>query len=153
MIVRSRRRGLGFASLWVIDHFLKAPVYGTTWLDPMLALTYAAAHTTRVKLGTSVLIVPLRNPVLLAKEVAMLQHLSGQRLILGLGVGWNPVEFEAVQVPRRERGRRTDEIMEIVRRLLSQRTASYEGRYYRFPEIAIEPFSGQPTPIWVGGGA
>jgi len=136
----------------VIDHFLAAPVYGQTWLDALLTLGYAAAQTSRVKLGTAILVAPLRNPVLLAKEVATLQFLSGERLSLGVGAGWNPLEFDAVQVPRRERGRRTDDIVEILRLLLGRPSASFEGRYYRFPEVAVEPLPTAPPPIWIGGG-
>lgn len=143
---------LGYDSIWVIDHFLKAPVYGQTWLDPLLTLTLVAAVTKRVKLGTSVLIAPLRNPVLLAKEIATLQFFSGNRFIAGVGPGWNPIEYASVQVPRRERGRRVDEIIEILRLLLSTPSASFEGRYYQFPELAIEPLPTEPTPIWIGGG-
>ena len=90
---------------------------------------------------------------MLAKEVASLQYLSKNRFTLGVGVGWNPIEFESVQVPRTERGKRTDEIIEIVQRLLSQPSASYNGRYYQFPEISIEPLPEKPVPIWVGGGS
>ncbi len=144
---------LGLDSIWVIDHFLSAPMYGQTWLDPLLTLTFVAAHTVRVKIGTAVLVLPLRNPVLVAKEAATLQLLSKNRLILGVGAGWNPLEFEAVQVARRERGARTDESIEILRLLLGGRPGSYAGSHFRFPRITIEPVMDAPTPIWIGGGS
>jgi probable F420-dependent oxidoreductase len=144
---------LGFDSIWVIDHFLSAPMYGQTWLDPLLTLAFVAAHTVRVKIGTAVLVLPLRNPVLVAKDVATLQLLSRNRLVLGVGAGWNPLEFEAVQVARRERGERTDESIDILRLLLDGRPGSYAGSHFRFPQITIEPAMAEPPPIWIGGGS
>jgi probable F420-dependent oxidoreductase len=144
---------LGFDSIWAIDHFLSAPMYGQTWLDPLLTLTFAAANTSRVRIGTAVLVLPLRNPVHVARDVATLQLLSDQRLVLGVGAGWNPIEFSASQISRSERGRRTDESIEVLRMLLSGQPTSHDGTYFRFPEITIEPVALQPTPIWVGGGS
>ena len=150
----SRRiESLGFDSIWAIDHFLPAPMYARTWMDPFLTLTFVAANTTRVKVGPCVLVLPLRNPVHVARDAAALNWLSGERLVLGVGAGWNPIEFEASQVSRSERGRRTDESIEILRRLLSGRSAAYSGKYFRFPELRIEPQPNRPPPIWVGGGS
>jgi probable F420-dependent oxidoreductase len=150
----SRRiEALGFDSIWAIDHFLAAPMYGQTWMDPLLTLTFVAANTSKVKVGTGVLVLPLRNPVHVARDVAALRWLSEDRFILGVGAGWNPLEFEASQVSRSERGRRTDESLDVLRLLLSGQRTSYEGRYFRFPEILIEPAAERPPPIWVGGGS
>jgi hypothetical protein len=102
---------LGFDSLFVTDHLLAARrFYSVNWLEPLMALGVAAGATERVRLGTSILIMPLRNPVLLAKELATLQLLSDDRVILGAGVGWNDAEYEAVGVHKTERGKRTDDV-------------------------------------------
>jgi len=144
---------LGFDSIWAIDHFLSGPMYGQTWLEPLLTLTFVAAHTSRVKVGTGVLALPLRSPVHVARDVSTLRMLSVDRFILGVGAGWNPLEFAASQVSRRERGGRTDEGIDVLRRLLSGQPASNDGRYYTFPEIMIQPAFSQPPPIWIGGGS
>src|SRR5207247_3334510 len=100
---------LGFNSLFITDHLLAAKrFYSVSFLEPLSALAVAAGVTERVRLGTSILIMPLRHPVMLAKELATLQFLSDDRLILGAGVGWNEAEYAAMGVPKSERGRRTD---------------------------------------------
>src|SRR5437016_8677230 len=105
---------LGFDSLFITDHLLAAKrFYAVSFLEPMSALAVAAGVTERVRLGTSILIMPLRNPVLLTKEFATLQFLSGNRMLLGAGVGWNDAEYEAIGVRKSERGRRTDAIVAI----------------------------------------
>jgi probable F420-dependent oxidoreductase len=144
---------LGFGSIWAIDHFLPSPAYGQSWLDPLLTLAFVAASTVRVRIGTGVLVLPLRHPVLVAKEVATLQLLCDGRFILGVGAGWNPLEFEALQVPRGERGLRSDENIDVLRLLLGGQKAGYQGSRFRFPEIAIEPALAAPPEIWVGGGS
>ena len=90
----------------------------------------AAGATEHVRLGTSILIMPLRNPVILAKELATLQFLSDNRVVLGAGVGWNDVEYEAVGVHKSERGKRTDEMLDIMMPLLEGETVSYHGEFY-----------------------
>ena len=145
---------LGFDSLFVTDHLLTAKrFYSVSWLEPMTALAVAAGVTERVRLGTSILIMPLRNPVLLAKELATLQFLSGNRVILGAGVGWNEVEYEAVGVHKSERGKRTDEILDIIVPLLDGERVTYHGRYYAIDDVAIEPAASRRPEIWVGGGS
>ena len=104
---------LGLADVWVSEHIIVPkdggyPPSPNFW-DPVLTLTWAAACTERVRLGTSVLVLPMRHPLPLAKELATLQNLSGGRLILGAGVGWLEAEFDALGVPFKERGRRMDE--------------------------------------------
>src|SRR5919201_4484714 len=97
---------LGFDSLFITDHLLAAKrFYSLNWLEPILALAVAAGVTERVRLGTSILIMPLRHPVLLAKELATLQFLSNDRMILGAGVGWNEHEYDAIGVRKSERGK------------------------------------------------
>ena len=123
-----RAEELGFDSLWATDHLLHGNrFYDVPWLDPIVALTYAAAATSRIRLGTSILVMPTRHPVVLAKELSTLQALSGERFILGAGTGWDEREFEAVGQRKAERGARTDESLEIVRRLLAGGPVSLRG--------------------------
>jgi probable F420-dependent oxidoreductase len=144
---------LGFDSLWATDHVVTAKrFYRVSWLDPLSALSHVAAVTERVRLGTSILILPLRQPALLAKEIATLQHLSGGRYILGAGVGWYGPEFEACGVHKTERGGRTDEVLEAVTALFRQDDVTYQRRYYRLDGVTVEPHPLSPPPVWVGGG-
>jgi probable F420-dependent oxidoreductase len=145
---------LGFDSLWITDHVVTARrFYSVSWLDSLMTLAHVAAITDHVRLGTSILIMPLRNPVLLAKELATLQFLSEERMILGAGVGWNDAEYDAVGVKKSERGKRTDEMLDIMIPLLEGKTVSYHGRYYSVDDVVIEPKASQRPEIWVGGGS
>jgi probable F420-dependent oxidoreductase len=144
---------LGFDSLWATDHLLHGSVfYQTPWLDPLMALGHAACATTRVRLGTSVLVMPTRHPVGLAKEIATLQALSGDRFILGAGTGWDEREFEAVGIRKPERGGRTDEALAIVRRLVAGEAVTFQGRFYRLRDVEIGPTMRSPLQVWVAGG-
>lgn len=145
---------LGFDSLFITDHLLAAKrFYSVSFLEPLSALAVAAGATERVRLGTSILIMPLRNPVILAKELATMQFLSEGRMILGAGVGWNDAEYDAVGVRKTERGRRTDEMLDIMIPLLQGETVTYHGRYYAVDDVFIEPISAQRPEIWIGGGS
>jgi probable F420-dependent oxidoreductase len=149
-----RAEELGFDSLWVVEHLLVAPpIYRVSWLDPLAVLAFLAACTGRVLLGSGILVVPLRHPVLLAKEVASLAMLSAGRLVLGVGPGWYRPEFEAVGVDPGERGARTDEALEALRLLLTRPRASFQGRFYSFSDVTVEPRPQQPPPVWVAGGS
>lgn len=140
--------------IWDIDHLLTTPgLYGNAWLEPMSVLTYAAALTDKAKLGTGILVVPLRNPVLLAKEIATLAQMSNDRYIFGVGPGWDPDEFAAVGTHISERGRRTDEIISAVRLLLSQDNVSFEGEFYSFKDVTIAPRPLKMPELWVSGGS
>ncbi len=123
---------LGFADVWVSEHIIvpKDAAYppSAIFWDPVLTLTWAAACTSRVGLGTSVLVLPMRHPLPLAKELATLQNLSGGRLILGAGVGWLEAEFEALGVPFRERGRRMDEGIAMMRAVWSDDPVSFPAK-------------------------
>jgi len=148
----ARAEDLGFASLFVTDHLLAAPrFYRVSWADPLMTLSHAAAVTSRILLGTSVLVLPTRNPVVLAKEIATLQHLSDGRLIYGVGTGWYEKEFEATGGARQQRGRRTDEVLNASMQLLSGAHQTFHGRYYDFEDITVEPLT-QVPPVWVAGG-
>ncbi len=144
-----------FKSLWVIDHlFVASNVYSVAWQDPLITLAAAAAVTERIILGTAILCAPMRHPVLTAKEVASIEHYSGGgRLILGVGTGHDENEFQSVGVSKRERGRRTDEALKVIRRLLSEDEVHHEGRYYPLEGVSIYPRPEQQIPIWIGGGS
>ena len=148
----SRAEELGFESLFITDHLLTARrFYRVSWTEPLMTLCHAAAVTSRIKLGTSVLVLPTHNPVVLAKEIATLQHLSGGRFIYGVGTGWYPPEFESTGGTIQERGRRTDEVLEASMQLLTSGGQTFEGAFHRFQEITVEPIS-SPPPVWVAGG-
>lgn len=143
-------------AIWVIDHLLVAPnVYSTAWHDPMITLAAAAGVTDRVRLGTAILCAPFRHPTITAKETATIDHLAGGgRVILGVGTGHDDKEFASVGVSRRERGRRTDEALELIQLLLSQDDVSYEGDYYSVEAgTSLYPRPDSPIPIWIGGGS
>ena len=145
---------LGFDSLFITDHMLAAKrFYSVSWLEPLAALAVAAGVTERVRLGTSILIMPLRNPVMLAKELATMQFLSENRMILGAGVGWNEFEYAAVGVKKSERGKRTDEMLDIMIPLLEGETVTYHGQFYSVDDLFIEPRTSQRPEIWIGGGS
>ena len=119
----------------------------------MLTLTWAAAATSRVRLGTSVLVLPLRHPLPLAKELATLQNFSGGRLILGAGVGWLEAEFDALGVPFRERGRRMDEGIAMMRAVWSQDPVTFDSKWIaaKIDTMRSQPLPISPIPIWIGG--
>ncbi len=140
--------------VWVIDHVLSAPgLYGVAWLEPLATLAYAAALTKRVKLATGILVLPVRHPVVLAKEISTLAHLADGRYVFGVGPGWYAREFEVTGSRIEERGRRTDELIEAVTLLLTKPNASYRGRYYRFEDVTIEPRPPRLPEMWVSGGS
>lgn len=143
---------LGFDSLWITDHIVTATrFYAVSWLDSLMTLSHVSAVTERVRLGTSIIILPVRQPAVLAKEIATLQHLSGGRYIFGIGTGWYGPEFEACGVHKSERGVRTDEVLEATNALLNGPDVTYDGRYYRLPGVTVEPLT-TPPPVWVAGG-
>ena len=144
---------LPYEDIWVIDHLLVSKgVYGVSWLDSLATLSAAAAVTSRVGLGTAALVLPLRHPVILAKEIASLHQLSGGRFRLGVAVGWDPDEFDAVGVPLKQRGTRTDEALELIRLLLNEETVTFTGRYWQTKELTIYPRVPDPPPVWIAGG-
>ncbi len=148
----ARAEELGFESLFATDHLLTARrFYRVSWTEPLVTLAHVAAVTSRVQLGTSVLVLPTHNPVVLAKEIATLQHLSGGRFVYGVGTGWFAPEFESTGGTRQQRGRRTDEVLEASMRLLRAGGQSFEGRHHRFHDITVEPLGAVP-PVWVAGG-
>jgi probable F420-dependent oxidoreductase len=152
--IAERAEALGFAGLWVAEHLLRAPlIYGVSFLSPLGVLAHVAARTERIRLGTSILVLPLRHPVLLAKELATLDLLSGGRLVLGIGTGWDAHEFETCGVPLAERGSRTDEALHLIRRLLTENSVTFVGRHYRARAVTIDPRPPRFPEVWVGGGS
>ncbi|HEV3473404.1 MAG TPA: LLM class flavin-dependent oxidoreductase [Actinomycetota bacterium] len=143
----------GFDSLWVTDHLLRADrFYRVPWLEPMAVLKFVAGVTERVRLGTGILILPLRHPVLLAKEIGTLQHLSGNRFILGGGTGWHDKEFAAVGRSKKMRGTLTDEVFDLVDLLMTEDSVTYGGRHFKLEDVSLEPRAERPL-FWIAGGS
>ncbi|MER3421587.1 MAG: LLM class F420-dependent oxidoreductase [Chloroflexota bacterium] len=163
-----RMEALGYDSFWVSDHVVIPRHYESRYpyhpsgrlnwtdlplLEPLSTLLFVAAVTERAKLGTTVLVIPMRNPVLHAKIMATLDHLSSGRFILGAGTGWLREEFEALATPFDHRGARMDEYLQVIKNLWTKDDPSFEGRYYRLGNVACYPRPAQQPhpPIWIGG--
>ena len=147
---------LGFDSVWIPDHTIVPRAveerYGPVYYDAVAVLGYLAGVTSQVRIGTTVLVLPYRHPVVLAKELASIDQLSEGRLLLGVGVGWAEVEFRILGQPFAERGRCTDEALRVMQTLWTQEDPTYNGPYVSFSEIIFQPKPAQPSiPIWVGG--
>jgi probable F420-dependent oxidoreductase len=160
---------LGFESIWVVEHVVMKVDYRSVYPydpsgrspftaevrqpDPLIWLSYVAAATERIRLATGVLILPQRNPLVLAKEVASLDRLSGGRLELGIGVGWVREEAEALGASFDDRGARTDEYVAAMRALWRDPVATFHGERVRFEGVVSEPRPLQPggVPIVIGG--
>jgi probable F420-dependent oxidoreductase len=151
----------GFDSLWGGEHVVlpdpQAPPSplgpGDRIIDPVVALAFLAAHTNRIRLGTGIIILPQRNPLVLAKELATLDVLSNGRLIFGVGVGYLEPEFRALGAPFEDRGRVTDEYLAAIRAIWTQAQPAYRGRFAAFEGVQAHPQPVQkPTPPIVIGG-
>ncbi len=145
---------LGFADVWASDHIVRpaAQEYPSAYLfDPLLTLTWAAAATTTVGLGTSVLVAPQYHPLWLANVTSSLDALSGGRLLLAIGVGWSEAEFVALDQDFHNRGKRTDEILEILRLCWEGDPVTYHGTYYDFDDIKVQPKPAHAIEVWIGG--
>lgn len=158
----------GFESLWTVEHVVVPAGYTSTYPydpsgrmpgaddspipDPLVWLASLAPVTSTIRLATGILILPQRNPVVLAKEVATLDHLSAGRAVLGVGVGWLREEFDAIGVPFEERGERTDDAVGALRALWAQDKASYTGRFTSFSDCIARPRPASGSvPVHVGG--
>jgi probable F420-dependent oxidoreductase len=151
---------LGYHSLWTFQRLLVGadqqldPVYGSV-LDPLLALAYAAARTSRIRLGVAVVNFPFVGPVYLAKQAATLDVLSAGRHDLGLGSGWSPVEFEATGASTERRGARAREYLAVLRTLWADAVSRFDGEFYRVPPSRMlpKPVQRPGPPILLGGTA
>ncbi len=163
-----RAEALGYDSVWVFQRLLYAKrprneyygAPGRAWpeafksvLDPLVALTFAAAVTERVRLGVSVLLMPFYAPVVLAKALATLDVLSRGRLDVGLGLGWSEDEYEAVGASPRRRGARADEFLKVLKAVWTQEDVGFTGEFYTIPPSRIEPKPVQKPhpPLLIGG--
>jgi probable F420-dependent oxidoreductase len=167
--VASAAEAVGFATLWAGEHVVLvdqpasrypyspdgriAVPADADWLDPLLALSFAAAVTTTIGLATGVLLLPEHNPVVAAKQAATLDVLSAGRFTLGLGIGWSAEEFAALGVPFARRAQRTAEYVEAMRTLWANDVASFSGEFTRFDSVRVnpKPVRGGRIPIVLGG--
>lgn len=158
--------GLGYTHVRILDHVLGAnphyhpevPVFYYTHQsvirEPFTLMSYLAAITTTLELVSGIVILPQRQTALVAKQAAEVDVLSGGRLRLGIGVGWNPVEFEALGENFHNRGRRCEEQIEVLRLLWTEEEVTYTGKWHRINHAGIKPLPIQrPIPIWIGSGA
>ncbi len=150
-----RAEELGFDDVWVSDHLVipKDQAYPAPYLyDPLISLAFAACATSRVGLGTSVLVGPqYTSPLALANTLATLDNMSRGRLTVGIGIGWSKAEYEALHAPFDHRGRRLDEIIDLFRSAWRDDPSSHDGGYYAFKDIRVLPKPAHDIPIWVGG--
>ncbi len=150
---------VGLADVWVSDHLVVpagVPYPPSVYIyEPLVSLAWVAAATSRVGLGTTVLVLPMRNPVVVAKMLASIDQMSRGRTILGTAAGWLEAEFDALGIPFAERGLRTDESIEMLRTMWTDDriTAEYPVHGARFESIRAKPQPARPIPIWIGGHA
>jgi len=159
----------GFDGLWVYDHVVLQKEQQSQYpyspdgklgfpptldfLEPLTLLTFLAGVTKRARLGTSVLVLPMRQPVLHAKIMATIDFLSGGRFVLGAGIGWWKQEYEVLSVPFERRGRRMDECLQLLRSLWTDEWVSFKGEFYECVDWTCNPKPARPEgiPIWLGG--
>jgi probable F420-dependent oxidoreductase len=167
--VAQRVESLGFDSLWLSAHVI-VPPQERSWYnmvegrkhpphwregywEPFTVLAYLAALTERITLGTSVVVLPMHNPIELAKQVAEVDVLSGGRLVFGVGVGWFEEEFEVLGRPFRNRGARTDDALELMRALWTEEPVTHEGRFHSVRDCSFlpKPVQRPHPPVWIAG--
>src|SRR2546422_3580209 len=168
VLIAQRAERLGYPSLWVFQRMLYPikpqndypPMAGQPWpksfervMDPLVSLAFVAGVTSRIRLGTSVLIMPYYTPVILAKQLATLDIVSGGRLDVGLGLGWSKDEFDAVGVPYEGRGKRADEFLRCLKAIWTEDPVEFTGEFYSVPRAKVEPRPVQRPhpPITIGG--
>ncbi|HSE83827.1 MAG TPA: LLM class F420-dependent oxidoreductase [Thermodesulfobacteriota bacterium] len=155
--IAKKAEELGFDSIWASDHVIMPDRYvgrfSEVFYDPFVLLASITAQTSKIRIGTSVIILPYRNPVVVAKMVATLDVLSGGRFIFGVASGWMKEEYDALGVPYHERGKRTDEYIRIMKELWEKDNPKFEGEFFRFSSIKFYPKPHQKPhpPIWIGG--
>ena len=145
---------LGFHSVWTTDHILvpkkHAHPYGNI-LDCLTALAYVGAVTEKIQLGTSVLVLPLRDPIIVAKQAATIDYLTEGRLILGTAVGWMEEEFDNLGASFHDRGKRFEEAILMMRTLCRNEYPQFQGRYHKFSDATFKPTAANGPTIWFGG--
>lgn len=159
----------GFDSAWTVEHTVIPELHASQYPyskdgrmagdrydlplpDPLIWMAYVAAHTKRIKLGTGILILPQHNPVVVAKQIATLDLMSGGRILLGIGVGWMREEFDVIGASFDDRAARTDEYVGVMRTLWSQQKASFSGDFFHFEDVYCLPQPpGGDVPVIVGG--
>ncbi len=168
VLVAREAEKLGYHSLWTLQRLLYAlepqneypampgprwPEFMQSVVDPIVTLAYVASQTTRIRLGISVLVMPNYAPVVLAKQLATLDRLSGGRLDVGLGLGWSRDEYEAVGVPYSQRGKRGDEFIRCLKAIWTDDVVEFRGEFYTVPKSLVQPKPVQTPhpPITVGG--
>lgn len=152
---------MGFDSVWVTDHVIiphvipgrSDIVYRHDMLEPLSLLTHLGAVTSKVSLGTSVVILPYRNPIILAKTIATADVLSRGRVIFGAAVGWMEGEFQALNAPFANRGSLSDEYIKLLKELWTNPTPVFQGEHFQVSEVTFSPMPVQKPhpPIWIGG--
>jgi probable F420-dependent oxidoreductase len=158
---------LGFATIWAPEHVVLLEQYASKYpyssgqfpapvdtpiADPFTTLAYAAAYTSRIRLGTGICLVPEHNPLVLAKTAATLDRLSGGRFILGAGVGWLAEEFQALGISFDRRAQRTREYIDVMRKLWTEPRSSHQGEFVNFSNVLSYPKPvGNGVPVWFGG--
>jgi probable F420-dependent oxidoreductase len=167
--VASAAERAGFSTLWSGEHVVMVDESASRypysddgriavpaeadWIDPMIGLSFAAAATSTIRIATGVLLLPEHNPVLVAKQAATLDTLSGGRLTLGIGIGWSREEFDALGVPFERRGARTKEYVDAIRTLWRDDVASFGGEFVNFDAVRVnpKPVHDRRIPIVLGG--
>jgi probable F420-dependent oxidoreductase len=149
---------MGYDSIWATDHILAPEKHGATFgqvIEALITLGYLAGITERVTLATSILVLPQRDPILAAKQVAAIDQLANGRLILGVGVGWMAEEFAYLRTDFHQRGRLMDEWLAVMKTLWREERPSFQGEWIQFAETMFEPKPIQPggPPIHIGGGS
>ena len=164
----TRAEQLGYDSAWVLERLLwpvspqepypvspdgSLPETYQNVLDPIETLTFVSAHTTRLRVGTSVLVLPFHTPIQLARRIATLDVLSGGRAEVGVGVGWSRDEFEAAGTPFARRGARSDEFLRVMIDIWTNDPVAFQGEFYKIPESKVGPKPVQKPhpPIYIGG--
>jgi probable F420-dependent oxidoreductase len=155
---------MGFSHILIYDHVVGAAPQGrdfpmaytdqSLFHEPFVLFGYLAGFTKRVELMTGVIILPQRQTVLVAKQAAEVDVLSDGRLRLGVGIGWNPVEYEALNENFHNRGRRIEEQVEVMRQLWTEPVVEYHGKWHQIDRAGLNPLPiQQPIPVWFGGSA
>ena len=165
--IAKRADELGFEALWIPEHLVAPHAFDanypyrdtgrpsflpdTPFADAWVMLSHLAAVTTRIQLGVGVFVLPLRNPFVVAKAAGTAQELSGGRVLMGVGIGWMREEFAAVGAAFERRGARTDEMLEVMKKLWTGQPVEHAGEWYRFDALQMSPGLTRPLPIIMGG--